>query len=362
MGKTWILRPDSSRKCCGCAGKTSPCDSCSTCQPLVQFIQDSIYTVDGLPTGTVLCTSPIVPNSLFLLNPTLLKTNSFDPPPTLSFTGGAFNPGLVIPPVFSPTSFKFQLNVKKGEKIRLTNGLSDLQYTATIPAPCDKVQTFNYRVASRGSIGLMSPTGFYVKAIASSSLDSGTFPPPVIGSNFDFVHTNTSKTYFTCDPTTISTVTNGNVPSSGIQLYGNYDNYEYSARNINLTGGLITSTNLNGTGYTSAAGTSLGASTSSYYSATYYCDQLICNESTPYIAPILSTPLVIETGLFTEITFNNFIKYDLTKGIFPPPTGQINTSCLLVDLSSNSTFQLLTSGNVPIELSGRMIGVNGINY
>jgi len=33
MGKIWLKSPDPSKQCCGCEGKTGPCDSCSSCVP-----------------------------------------------------------------------------------------------------------------------------------------------------------------------------------------------------------------------------------------------------------------------------------------------------------------------------------------
>ena len=54
MGKIWLMNPDPSKQCCGCAGKKGPCDTCFQCSGYMYDPNiESVLNGNGIPVNTI---------------------------------------------------------------------------------------------------------------------------------------------------------------------------------------------------------------------------------------------------------------------------------------------------------------------
>jgi hypothetical protein len=111
--KVWIKGPDPQHQCCGCEGKTGPCDSCaiSGCVPLNTFLEDVIITN---PTGFAAISTGNIPV------PTVTAAISFENGNSLIRTNSSFafgspqNVSYMNPPLYSVV---YQLTINTGEYV-----------------------------------------------------------------------------------------------------------------------------------------------------------------------------------------------------------------------------------------------------
>lgn len=339
MGKIWIKAPDGNKQCCGCEGKKSPCDNCSSCDPYGAN-RDQIVNLPGLPSGTLASSSSQTGRSTIIYSARTLID--------IRRTGAS-------------NDHYFKINVKNGETVQF-----DL-FSPPIPATCFPASAgCEATPCQGGSFGTAGSARLQdnqkADAIFIGSHGDGETHgtrriiqvacPPASGSNYDI-------TFFT------QTLSIGEGPFGPFDIWSpdlppppftNPSRYfrfiEKSIRTETSTSaGLIFGDTIEDIKGVSAFGEGLSNSNSTHPCTTLV--NLACLNSTPspytweQVAP--DVPEDITVSLTTAVKYTQFYQKN-TDGTFKKIAG----SCVGIHID-NATVTLLGIDNAPIDIKTRLV-------
>lgn len=222
----WLLGPDPNGQCCGCEGKTSPCDSCSVdcctiyannhfedfaevksyldndiggCYFFPAYIQSSAYTRDSIAgslTNGVLAGSTTMSSTVETLG---ISDNLFVAFPLTN--GQTVNANYVLSstPVLTPENYGHEVFIVSGGEVlalvsTLGAGNGTLSYTASGNG-C-------FYLAAQIQNGMIIPPAFASTSISLSLSPNMSASPVVAGYGFPILYTG-KYGCAECDPTAV---------------------------------------------------------------------------------------------------------------------------------------------------------------
>lgn len=342
MGKIWIKGPDSSRQCCECEGKSSPCDSCC---PAEYIDHNNLLENTALfPSGTVEyialsnAVSPIL--SKDGINGVTLSFNKAD---------DFYFPNIPFA--------MFYISIKSGYYMKMISATEPNQITRINKLTCGKDDSFNYKY---GGICEIKMTNGNMRVLGLPDTPYATF-------SYSTFYTNTHYLDRTC----------GGISQYyleyGQSLHNTYDvsldQITYSSESLIYVAGDVAGKRKE---YTPSVTISVqGHSTASYFPvgglaagcagqipSGFFCKNSDCSERCDqqptyysYSPPSISAPNIepiIQTQLLKIDSFSGYSYVGFT-GSTP------NSACMEVFLYGNASFYLYDQNMNPVDITGLML-------
>lgn len=215
----WILCPDPSKTCCGCAGRNGPCDSCGGCKPLILYA-DSLYSPYPIDNDSQIIQGYNNLGTLISSVPTgiIYKDNGFST--QISFTNSNSKLQAVSSTtdynvnsssIFNSSNFNFvyQLNINVGEKITL--------YTETVG---DITQLIDGQSIGPFQVGNCSPYVLNIPTATSNNLFTQGNNTLNVMNNFTNIYSSIQATF---NPISYDPIINNSVQDDGSEVFPEID-------------------------------------------------------------------------------------------------------------------------------------------
>lgn len=332
MGKIWLKSVDPNRQCCGCEGKTGPCDSC--CNP-IETTTESIWNIPGYEDYFFRPGGEVNGSSLAVTNGTVTLSNTNPNAESIAIT--------------------FRLQYKRGDRVRVRT--NTFFQAASSPAPigggCVPASFRQAFMDGVGGIGFLSNNANerFNALIQSAGNTSSAGTQDIYAKYFTTL----------CDSSTVSVTPFMVVPS----VEGGKPSVDSQTIGIGAVAASQGAQIAMGPAFVTANGSAVFSS-SSFAELRYSDPQWVCPRTfniqcgpslpaftynyTPEVIPQI-TPTAVSTD--TTITFDSLNKTDITTST------QTNVSavCGFVNLRNNSSIEIRNANGDLVNITSRLLKI-----